>query len=139
MKLNFNHRYLERGGDFIFDFESIEFIQFLNYICKKHYILDFDIYINKTANQEYLKIDIVADDSKISNFHEIEIYKNKYDFFESKEEDKIYKLFENNNMIFAGIYNKENNKDDIIKDKDLEIEKLKKEIQELKKFYINSS
>jgi hypothetical protein len=89
------------------------------------------IYINKTPNEEYLKIDIVVDDSKISNFNEIEIYKNKYDFFESKEEDKKYKLFENNNMIFAGIYNTEN-----IIDKDAEIEKLKKENEMLKQFYI---
>ena len=43
-----------------------------------------NIDINKTPNEEYLKIDIVVDDSKISNFNEIEIYKNKYDFFESK-------------------------------------------------------
>jgi hypothetical protein len=129
LKLNFNHRYLE--GDFIFDFESDEFVNFLNYICKKHHILDFDIYINKTPNEEYLKIDIVVDDSKISNFHKIEIYKNKYDFFESKEEDKKYKLFENNNMICAGIYNTEN-----IIDKDAEIDKLKKENEMLKQFYI---
>ena len=131
LTLNFNHRYLERGGDFIFDFESIEFISFLNFICKKHHILDFDIYINKTPNEEYLKINIIADDSKIPNFNKIKIYEDKYDFFKEKDENKKYKLFQSNDMIFAGIYDKEN-----IIDKDAEIEKLKKENEMLKKFYI---
>jgi hypothetical protein len=106
------------SDDFFRLISPIELDEIIDII--KNHIIDVDIYINKTPNEEYLKNEIVVDDSKISNFHEIDIYKNKYDFFESKE-DKKYKLFENNNMIFAGIYSTEN-----IIDKDVEIEKLKK-------------
>jgi hypothetical protein len=92
-------------------------------------------------------ITIIIDETKQSNNRNIKIYKEFNDFYQNRDNKKNYQIIKDINNLciieeLESIQNLLENKDlikspqEIIIDKDLEIEKLKKEIQELKKFYI---
>jgi hypothetical protein len=128
--------------------------------CKLHYIEDIKITMRLNeppyASTYILEtITFVLDDREKSNNRKIKFYENFSDFYRNKNNDKKYKIIQQSNgdgycLIeeleeLESTQNLSENKDldkspqEIIINKDLEIEKLKKEIQELKKFYINSS
>jgi len=137
--------------------------------CKLHYIEDIKITMQSNINIlqrinrliphqcPYIleTITFVLDDREKSNNRKIKFYEHFSDFYRNKNNDKKYKIIQEPNRDgyclieeleeLESTQNLLENKDldkspqEIIIDKDLEIEKLKKEIQELKKFYINSS
>jgi hypothetical protein len=129
-------------------------------VCKDFFVEYIDITLRDIActlvhNIEAAKytidtITIIIDETKPSNNRNIKIYKEFNDFYQNRDSTKKYKIIKdiNNLCIIEELESTQNlseNKDltkspqEIIINKDLEIEKLKKEIQELKKFYINSS
>ena len=133
----------------------------LQNFCKYHYIKHIDIKLQKyhikdkyDENNYILILDTITfiidetKEPKESNNRKITFYKNFYDFYKIRDSNKNYKILKEDEFVLIEeldtiqditkpIENKKTS-DDIIREKDAEIEKLKREIQELKKFYINS-
>jgi hypothetical protein len=130
--------------------------------CKLHYIEDIKITMrlndpDYTSTYILDTITFVLDDTEKSNNRKIKFYEHFSDFYRNKNNDKKYKIIQEPNgdgyclieeleeleelestQNLSENRNLTKSSQEIIIDKDLEIEKLKKEILELKKFYINS-
>lgn len=147
-----NRKYTDIIHDYVL--QQIRNCNIINIIlknfCKEHYIEHVDI-IFKNGGCIFDTITIIIDETKEpkeSNNRKITFYKNFYDFYKIRDSNKNYKILKEDEFVLIEeldtiqditkpIENKKTS-DDIIREKDAEIDKLKREIQELKKFYINS-
>lgn len=139
--------------DIIHDFvlQQIRNCNIINIIlknfCKEHYIEHVDI-IFKNGGCIFDSITIIIDETKESNNRKITFYKNFYDFYKIRDSNKNYKILKEDEFVLIEELDTTQDitkpieiiktSEDIIKEKDTEIDKLKKEILEFKKFYINS-
>lgn len=127
--------------------------------CKLHYIKNIKVTLQDYNNVKFLEtITFIIDETKEPNNRKIKFYEHFSDFYRTKNNDINYKIIqepigdgyclieeiEKIEKVIEPIQNIEQKQEviktseDIIREKDAELEKLKKEIQELKKFYINS-
>ena len=124
--------------------------------CKLHYIEDIKITMRLndpeyTSKYSLETITFVLDDTEKSNNRKIKFYEHFSDFYRNKNNDKKYKIIQepigdgyclieelDSEQCLSENKNLTKSSQEIIIDKDLEIDRLKKEILELKKFYINS-
>lgn len=110
-------------------------------ICKEFYVKYIDIYLLDKhirihgVNKLCLIIDtitIIIDETKPSNNRKIKIYKEFNEFYQNRDKTKNYQIIKDiHNLCII-----EELDDTNIIDKDAEIDKLKKENEMLKKFYI---
>jgi hypothetical protein len=123
--------------------------------CKLHYIKNIKVTLhsyNPSVSLEFLEtITFIIDETKESNNRKIKFYEHFSDFYRTTNNDVNYKIIQQPigdgyclieeldsiKNITQNIEIKKTQKD-IFAEKDAEIDKLKKEIEELKKFYINS-
>ena len=133
----------------------------INNFCKLHYIGNINITLQKHKNNHNFVLETITfiiDETKEPNNRKIKFYVHFSDFYRTKNKDINYKIIqepigdgyclieeiEEIEKVIEPIQNIEQKQEviktseDIIREKDAEIEKLKKEILELKKFYINS-
>ena len=133
----------------------------LQNFCKYHFVKHIYIKLqkyhikNKNNDNDYIQIldtiTFIIDETKEpkeSNNRKITFYKNFYDFYKIRDVNKDYKILKEDEFVLieeldtiqdiTQLIKNIKTSVDIIREKDAEIEKLKKEIQKLKKFYINS-
>ena len=127
----------------------------LQNFCKYHFVKHIDIKLQKYGIEYSGPIDIldsitiIIDETKQQpNNRKITFYKNFYDFYKIRDVNKDYKILKEDEFVLIEELDTIQNitkpieiiktSEDIIREKDAEIEKLKKEILELKKFYINT-
>ena len=83
----------------------------LNYIITKHNIVNIDINIlnfRYYTHRKYIAmITIIADDLKFPENIIYKIYNSLDDFFENKNDDKLYKIITNNKYVLFEEYDNE--------------------------------
>jgi hypothetical protein len=133
----------------------------INNFCKLHHIENIKVTLHYSKDtygksEKILEtITFIIDETKESNNRKIKFYEHFSDFYRTKNNDVNYKIIQEpigdgyclieeiEEVELESIKNISSGQniktlEDVIADKDSEIEKLKKEIQELKKFYINT-
>lgn len=128
----------------------------INNFCKLHHIENINITLQKDKHMDNFILEMITfiiDETKESNNRKIKFYEHFSDFYRTKNKNINYKIIQepigDGHCLIEELeeldaiqditqpIEKQKSQEDIIKEKDTEIDKLKREIQELKKFYIN--